>query len=208
MREPEQEGERRVVVERPGTTGYLQLVVPAPAFVDEDFVPALLLDALLSGGKGVNLMSGGFGRNARTTSPLYRALVDSELAVSAGSALLPTEQPYLYEISVTLREGVEHRRAERAVAEVLDRACAERPREGELQKARNQVLSALAFESERVSEIAHQIGTYATIASLASLDALPQAVAGVTAEQVRAVAERLLARERRTIGWFVPTEEP
>ena len=144
----------------------------------------------------------------RHFGPIPAALVDSELAVSAGSALLPTEQPYLYEISVTLREGVEHRRAERAVAEVLDRACAERPREGELQKARNQVLSALAFESERVSEIAHQIGTYATIASLASLDALPQAVAGVTAEQVRAVAERLLARERRTIGWFVPTEEP
>ncbi len=55
--EPPQIGERRVVVERPGTTAYLKLAWHAPAATDPDFFPMLVLDAVLTGAKGMNLWS-------------------------------------------------------------------------------------------------------------------------------------------------------
>ena len=202
--EPTQNGERRVVLERPGTTGYLEVAFRAPAFTDSDFVPLLLADAVLSGGKGVNLWSGGFGRNARTTSPLYAALIEPELVVSVGSALLPTEEPYLYSFSATLRDGVEHSRVEAALFASLDALVAEGPDDHALQKAKNQVLASLAFESEQITQIAHQLGYYATIASLGALDELPARVAATNADDVRSAAAAVLRVDSRTIGWVVP----
>ena len=207
VREPAQERERRVVLELPGTAAYLQVVYAAPAFSDPDFVPLLVADALLSGGKGVNLWSGGFGRGARVTSPLYGALVDSELVSSISSAVLPTEEPYLYGFSATLREGVEPRRAEQALVESVEGLATSDLDDRALRKAKNQVLSALAFESERVTDVGHQLGYFATIATIEALDAVPAAVEATTFEDVARAAARFLRPEARTVGWFVPRRD-
>ena len=53
--EPEQLGERRLTISREGTTAYLKLGYHAPAADDPDFFPMLLLDAVLTGAKGLNL---------------------------------------------------------------------------------------------------------------------------------------------------------
>ncbi len=202
--EPNQNGERRVVLQRPGNTGYLQVAYRAPAFRDSGFIPLLVADAVLSGGKGVNLWSGGFGRPARTTSPLYGALMDSELAVSVGSALLPTEEPYLYGFSATLRDGVDHGRAESALFEALESMSAREVTANELEKAKNQVLSSLAFEAERITHIGHQLGYFATIATLEDLDAVARRIEAVDAAAVQQAAEATLRPENRTVGWVVP----
>ncbi|NKB88014.1 MAG: insulinase family protein [Acidobacteria bacterium] len=202
--EPTQNGERRVVLDRPGSTGYLEVAYRAPEFTSADFAPLLLADAALAGGKGVNLWSGGFGRSARTTSPLYDALIESELVVSVGSALLPTEEPYLYSFSATLRDGVDHRRAEEALFRSVSDLTVEGVDDHGLAKAKNQVLASFAFESEQVTQIAHQLGYYSTIADLDSLDALPGRIESVTADEVRDVAQRILEPDNRTVGWVVP----
>jgi len=203
-REPAQEGERRVAVERPGTTRYLDVAYHAPAFDDADFIPLLVADAVLSGGKGINLWAGGFGRNARTTSPLYAALVDPELVSGVTSALLPTEQPYLYGVSATIRDGV----AEAAVEEALFAAIADlgstAPSEHALQKAKNQLLTQIAFDDEGVTKIGHQLGYFATIGEWKALGEVPTAIEAVSAEQVREVVERRLSPKQRTVGWFRP----
>lgn len=208
VREPEQIGERRVVLERPGTTAYLQVVYRAPEVGHPDFVPLLMADAVLSGGKGVNLWSGGFGRGARTTTPLYQALVERELVVAVTSAVLPTELPYLYGISATLRDGVAHRDVEHALYSTIDATLGDGLSGHALHKAKNQVLSSLAFESERITDMAHQLGFFATVASVEKLDALSSQVQAATGDQVIEVARRHLRPERRTVGWFVPQEAP
>ena len=66
--EPPQVGERRVVVERPGTTAYLKVAWHAPAATDPDFFPMLVLDAALTGAKGVNLWASFPGARAAAQS--------------------------------------------------------------------------------------------------------------------------------------------
>src|SRR3954452_18824414 len=51
--EPEQFGERRIEVIKEGTTSYLKLAYHAPAVSDADFFPMLVLDAILTGAKGI-----------------------------------------------------------------------------------------------------------------------------------------------------------
>ena len=207
-REPEQEGERRVVVERPGTTRYLDIAFHAPAFGDEDFVPLLVADAVLSGGKGINLWAGGFGRNARTTSPLYQALVEPELVAGVSSALLPTEQPYLYGISATVRDGVAEAAVEEALFTAIDALAQAKPSEHALRKAKNQLLAQLAFDDEGVTRIAHQLGFFSTIADWKRLATVDDEIEAVTAEQVRDVVAHRLAASHRTVGWFRPQPVP
>ena len=196
------------MVERPGTTRYLEVVYHAPAFADDDFIPLFVADAVLSGGKGVNLWAGGFGRNARTTSPLYEALVEPELVAGISSALLPTEQPYLYGVSATVRDGVSEAAVEEALFAALDAQAQAKPSDHALRKAKNQLLAQLAFDDEGVTRIAHQLGYFSTIADWKRLDGLQEEIEAVTAEDVREVVARRLAPNRRTIGWFLPQGTP
>jgi zinc protease len=205
-REPCQEGERRVVVERPGTTKYLQVAFHAPGIEDEDFVPLWVADAVLSGGKGVNLWSGGHGRNARTTSPLYESLVEPELVSIVSSAVLPTEDPYLYTIAATVREGVSEEAVEKALFDSLEKMAQEAPVEHAMRKAKNQLLAALAFENEGITQLAHQTGYFATIARHEILAELPERIEAVTAEEVRNVSAARWRSSGRTVGWFRPQE--
>ena len=203
-RDPEQKNERRVSVERPGTTRYLDVAFHAPAVGDEDFVPLLVADAVFSGGKGINLWAGGFGRDARTTSPLYQALVETELVAAVSSALLPTEQPYLYSISATVRDGIPESAVEDALFAVLDSLASERSADHSLQKAKNQLLTQLAFDDEGVTRIGHQLGYFSTIADWKMIFEIEEQINSVTAENIRDVVARRLVSSRRTVGWFRP----
>ena len=171
---------------------------------DEGFVELLVADAVLSGGKGINLWAGGFGRNARTTSPLYQALVEPELVAGVSSALMPTEQPYLYGISATVREGVAEAAIEEALFSALDAAAETKPSDHALRKAKNQLLAELAYDDEGVTRIAHQLGFFTTIGARDRFGTIPGEIEAITAEQVRDVVARRLSASNRTVGWFRP----
>ena len=124
--EPEQLGERRIEVSREGTTAYLKLAYHAPAVGDPDFFPMLVLDAILTGAKGINLWSSFRTPPPQRSARLYRALVERRLASSVGAGLLPTEHPFLYLISATAMEGVSLQDVEGAATAALDERRAER----------------------------------------------------------------------------------
>ena len=94
--EPAQLGERRVTVEKPGTTAYLKIAHHAPAVTDDAFFPLLIADAVLTGAKGLNLWSSFRTPPPQRSARLYRALVEGRLASAVSGGLLPTADPYLY----------------------------------------------------------------------------------------------------------------
>ena len=74
----------------------------------------------------------------------------------------------------------------------------------ELARAKAQLRARLVFESDSVTNIAHQLGYFDTIATLALFTSLPTSIAAVTAEAVAVAARTLLNDSNRTVGWFEP----
>jgi zinc protease len=202
--EPEQTGERRLTIRREGTTAYWKASFHAPAAGDAAFFPLLVLDAVLTGAKGLNLWSSFRVPPPQRSTRVYRALVERGLASAVSGALMPTEQPFLYTISATATEGTSLGSLESVVLEELERVIRDGITEAELTKARAQLRARLVFESDSVTNIAHQLGYFATIGAPQMFGAAPAAIAGVSLEDVALAARRVLAPSNRTVGWFEP----
>ena len=203
--EPAQNAERRVRLEREGTTAYLKLAYHAPAASHPDFIPLLLLDAILTGAKGLNLWSSFRTPPPQRSARLYRALVDTRLASSVSGALLPTADPFVYSLSVTANDGIGLDRLEAAVAGEMDRVARDGITAQELDKARNQLRARLVFDNDSVTNIAHQYGYFETVASVDEFLGLGTRIQQATVGNVSTVAAKYLQPTNRTVGWFVPT---
>jgi zinc protease len=204
--EPPQMGERRVTVEKPGTTAYLKIAHHAPAATADSFVPLLIADAVLTGAKGLNLWSSFRTPPPQRSARLYRALVEGRLASAVSGGLVPTADPYLYAVSITVREGAEPEAVERAAVAEIDRLAREGVTEEELEKAKNQLRARLVFENDSVTNIAHQLGFFETIASVDLFLSVPDRIRRVTRDEVAAAAAATFRAGNRTVGWFKPQQ--
>ncbi|HMN31169.1 MAG TPA: pitrilysin family protein, partial [Caldilineaceae bacterium] len=111
LEDPEQRAERRILLRGSDLTSYLILAFPAPQATDADFFPLMIMDAVLSGAKGMGMGAAGNNRSNR----LYRALVDTQLAVAVQSGYQPTIDPDLFSFSVTLAPDVAHAQIEAVI---------------------------------------------------------------------------------------------
>ena len=204
--EPPQLGERRVLIEREGTTGYVKILFHAPAACEADFFPMLVLDAVLTGAKGLNLWSSFRGSPPQRKARLYTALVECGLASAVSGALLPTEQPFLYTLSFTALDGAALATVEAAASGEIERVRTAGVDPLEIARAKRQLRARLVFENDSVTNIGHQLGYFETVTGPDYFGALQRRIDAVTAEQVWDVAQRRLAPACRTVGWFRPLE--
>jgi zinc protease len=161
--EPPQLGERRVRVEREGTTPYLKFGYHAPAATDPDFFPMLVLDAVLTGAKGLNLWSSFRVAPPQRKSRLYTALFERGLASQVNGALLATADPFLYTLSFTPNEGVPLTVLEEAVFSAIEPVAAGGLEDAEVARGKRQLRARLVFEDDSVTNVAHQLGFFETV---------------------------------------------
>jgi zinc protease len=202
--EPLQIGERRVLLEREGTTAYLKFAWHAPAAHQQDFFPMLVLDAALTGAKGVNIWSSFRGAPPQRRARLYTALVERGLASSVAGSLIPTTEPFLYNISLTAMEGVSLSALEEAAVGEIERVRQHGLSEAEVARAKRQLRARLVFDTDSVTNVAHQLGYFETVAGAGYFETLGSRVQAVTAAEVADVAARRLSADKRTVGWFRP----
>ncbi len=202
--EPEQSGERRVTIRKEGTTAYLKFAYHVPGVGAPEFCPLLVLDAVLTGAKGVNLWSSFREPPPQRSARLYGALVDVGLASSISGSFVATADPFLYTLSATATSGTPLERVEAALVDALDRVRRDGITSAELARAKAQLHARLVFDNDSVTNIAHQLGYFETIGSADHFTGLPPRVADVTLEAVCDVARRCLDASNRTIGWFDP----
>ena len=202
--EPEQIGERRVTIRKEGTTAYLKLALHAPGVTDPQFVPLLVLDAILTGAKGVNLWSSFHVPPPQRRARLYRALVEGGVASAVSGALLPTADPFLYYVSATATQGTPLAAVEETLVRELDRVGRDGVDEAEVARAKTQLLARLVFDGDSVTNIAHQLGYFQTIANADLFLGMPDAIRAVTPDSVSRAAAVVVRPSNRTIGWFDP----
>jgi zinc protease len=206
-REPEQLGERRVTVAKEGTTGYLKIAYHAPGVAEAGFFPMLVLDAVLTGAKGVNLWASFRTPPPQRSTRLYQTLVNTGLASSVNGGFMPTQHPFLYTLSLTATEGVALQSLEAAALAELERVRLYGVTQQEVEKARHQLRARFVFEDDSITNIGHQLGYFATIADWTFYRRIADGLARVTVDQVGEIAATVLGSSNRTVGWFTPLDD-
>lgn len=203
--EPAQTGERRITVEGPGETTYLQASYRAPQATHPDFSPMLVLDSLLSGPSSLNMFGGGISNK---TSRLYRALVEGELAVNVHGGISATIDPFLYTISLTLRPDRTPEAALQALEREIDRLQQVPPKPEELQRALKQARALFAYGSESISNQAFWLGFSEMIDTVDWFTHYLAKIEQVTPADVQRVAQQYLTVQQRVLGIYQPNQAP
>ncbi len=200
--EPPQRGERRVVVEGPGETTYLQVAFRAPRAADADFWPYLLADSLLTGPSNLNFFGGGLSNH---TSRLYQALVERELAVSVSGTIQGTLDPYLYWLTVVLHPDHSPEEALQVIDDEIQRLQDTPPRPEAVQRALKQARALFAYNSESITGQAFWLGYSEMLADVSWAQGYLNRLAAVTPQDIQRIAQTYWRPQQRVVGIYRPT---
>jgi zinc protease len=201
--EPPQRGERRVRLDGPANTAYLQAAYHAPAASDPDFFPMTVLGTILTGASGMNLFA---PSPPNRSSRLYKALVETELAAGVSGDLAPMLDPYLYTVSAIVRTGRSPDEVEAALDAEMERILRQPISAEELHTATKQARAQFAYSSESVTNQGFWLGYSTVVADVGWFETFLDKLAAVTVEDVHRAANTYLPRRNRTIGHYVPQE--
>lgn len=198
--EPPQQGERRVVVERPGRTAYLEIAYRSPAATDPDWFKLAILNSLLAGPSGP-----GGGEIDNKTSRLYRGLVTTGFAAAVHGSLTPTIDPYLNSYTLVLRDSDRLTEVEAAFDAHIADLCAGAVSHAELERAKKQARALFAYSTEGVTGQAFWLAFSENFASSEWFAQYVARLEAVTYDDLLDAAQRYLRPQNRTVGWLVPT---
>jgi zinc protease len=193
-KEPEQQGERRVVVKKLAQSPLLHVAYHALAGNDPRVETLELLELILANGD---------------SSRLHRALVEeSRVAIRVRGLYSAGFDPSLLWFWVDLPPGGDLAKAEALLTAELTRVAKEGVSDAELRKARHIALATFWRKLETNDGRARELGAAATFRGdwRKLLDA-PERYEQVTRDGVRELAARLFNSDHRTVGWLVPTAE-
>lgn len=193
--EPEQKGERRVVVKAPAKLPYIIMGYPAPSLTKaDDWEPYAL-----------EILSGVLDGNA--ASRLNRDLVRrDQLAVDidAGYDML-NRGPAMFTFDGTPSEGRTVSELENAIRGEIENLKQNGVTEDELQRVKAQVIAADVYKRDSMFYQAMEIGQLESVGlSWKLLDEYPKRLQAITPEQVQAVARKYLDNDKLTIATLDP----
>jgi zinc protease len=206
--EPEQQGERRVVVRRAGELPLVQVAFRAPAALGQTSVlsNAKLAERAAAPPRANDIfalavLAAALGNGV--TSRLYQALVETELAVSVDARVDQFRDPGLFNVYATASPGVEPQRIEEVIGRELARA-AEDMSDAETDKAKRQIAAHVAYERDGTHNVAMQMSEAEAVADWRFFKDYARNVARVTTDDVRRVAANYFDEDSRTVGFFIP----
>ena len=192
--EPEQLGERRLVVHKPAELPLLIIGYHVPKTNNPDFYALNILRTVLFLGE---------------SSRMYQRLVDKDqIALSVESQVENGFDPTLLEITAQPKQGVDPQACEKAIYEELERTKNALISDQELEKAKNIRLVEFYRQMRTISGRANTIGTYEVF--FGDYDRLFEAAknyGAVTKEEVQRVAKLYFGANNRTVATLLPENE-
>ena len=190
-REPEQRGERRVIVRQAGELGAVLLAYKAPAGLDPDADALDVLVQALSAGK---------------SSRLYRRLTDRSLTTGASAFFPRLRDPGLLAAYGTLAPDVTHEAVEAELRAVLHEVAADGLTDDEIARGRRQVVADEAFGRDGPYAVVSQLNEAIAVGDWTLFSEFQDRIEAVTPEAVREAAARVVHDDRLTVGWYVPDD--
>ena len=203
--EPVSTAEKRLTVEGPGETTFVQIAYHAPAASHPDFYAFTVLDSLLAGPSGLNMFGGGGISNK--TSRLYRALVEKELAVNVNGGLTASIDPYLYDVVMTVRPQKSPEQALAAFDDAIQRVQDQLVSPEEIARAIKQAKALFAYGSENISNQGFWLGYAEMFAHYDWFTSYVDRLAAVTPQDVQQIAQDYLHARNRVVGIYLPNNE-
>jgi zinc protease len=190
--EPPQRGERRFELRKAGSQEFWAAAYKIPSRRDDDSYALDLLAHVL-----------GHGRVSR----LYRALVETGLAVAAGAESQATPaDPFLFFVDAEPARGVAREAIEAAVDEAIARLARTPIGDEEIARARKRARVEFVMRRDKVSAQAFLLGEFEATVGWRFVESYLERLQAVGPEDVMRVAARYLVRDERTVGHFRPTD--
>ncbi|MCL1634938.1 insulinase family protein [Luteimonas sp. SX5] len=187
--EPEQSGARRVTVKRPGQLGSLMIVHKVPDARNDDHAALTVLDGIL-----------GAGKSAR----LYRALVDTGLALNVWSDTFGLHDSSVHILGAELAPGATHEQVERILLAEVEKIKRDGVTAAEVDRVKQQTLAKEAYRRDGTAGVAAVLSEYTAVGDWTLYRRLPSQIAKVTSADVQRMAKNWLDEDRGTTGWYVP----
>jgi zinc protease len=189
--EPEQLGERRVIVHKESQLPLLMLGYHIPKTSDPDFYALNILRVILFRGE---------------SSRMYQRLVDQDqIALDVTSIVEPAFDPTLIEVIAQPKQGVDPQTCEKAIYEELEKAKSAGVSDTELQKGKNIRLVEFYKQMQTISQRANTIGTYEVFfGDYRQLFDVAKNYSAVTKEDVQRVAKLYFGANNRTVATLLP----
>jgi zinc protease len=193
--EPEQMGERRLVVHKPAQLPLLMLGYHIPQTNNADFYALNVLRTILFQGE---------------SSRMYQRLVDKDqIALDVQSQDEPAFDPTMLEVVAQPKQGIDPQQCEKAIYEELVRAANTPVSDKELEKAKNIRLVEFYRQMRTINGRANTIGTYEVFfGDYGKLFEAAKNYSAVSKEDILRVAKAYFGANNRTVATLLPEAAP
>ncbi len=190
--EPAQDGERYVELRRVGKVGSIQAAYHMPAASHEDWAPLSILASVISEDK-VGL--------------LEKVLVETKIATSAGARAENSHDPGLFTFFVQPDEG-QLELARETLLKTLD-SLGEQPIDSDaVERAKIRAQRAAENLMNNAGRVASALSSASALGDWRLMFLQRDRIQEVTVDDVKRVAQTYFPPHNRTLGVFLPTDEP
>jgi len=192
--EPEQLGERRLVVHKTAELPLLMIGYHVPQTNNPDFYALNILRTVLFQGE---------------SSRMYQRLVDKDqIALDVSAFVQPSFDPTLAIVVAQPKQGIDPAKCETAIYEEFDKAKSALISDQELEKAKNIRLVEFYHQMRTINGRANTIGTYEVFfGDYNRLFDAAKNYSAVTKEDVQRVAKQYFGANNRTVATLLPENE-
>src|SRR6201996_3236410 len=191
--EPEQIGERRLVVRKPAQLPLLMIGYHVPQTNNADFYALNVLRTILFQGE---------------SSRMYQRLVDKDqIALDVSAQAEPAFDPTMLEVVAQPKQGIDPIKCEKAIYEEIELLANKPVSDKELEKAKNIRLVEFYRQMRTISGRANTIGTYEVFfGDYNKLFDAAKNYSAVSKEDVLRVAKAYFGANNRTVATLVPED--
>ncbi len=190
--EPVQDGERLVVLKRVGDVQLAGVCYHVPAASSEDYAAVQVLTNILGD---------------TPSGPLYKNLVETEIASSAVAFGFKTHDPGLIFASAEVSKDGDLEKAKQVMLDTIQSA-GESITEKQVKRAIRDIMKGRDRQFANSEQFAIQLSEWRSYGDWRMYFLHRDRLEKVTLADVKAAAEKYLKTDNRTVGLFVPTAEP